>query len=135
MQKPFPVCYAFFARVHYNSLTVLSAFSSALFYCAALSNLIFHDIVYIQFRSTFSQKKFHVFLSALCSALFYCATFSLKLCTVPHCILCNSLCALYTLVCKFCVSVHCVLYSMHYVHCSVQCNCRLFCASARICRP
>ena len=99
-----PSLFCFFARVHYNSLTVLSALSSAQFYCAALSNLMFHDMVYIQFRSTFAQKKFPV-----CSALFYCSRFSLKLCTVPHWISCNSLCALYTLVFKLCVSVHCVL--------------------------
>ena len=89
-----PTLFCFFARVHYNSLSVFSAFSSALFYCAALSNLIFHDIVYIQFRSTFAQKKFPVFfVSALLCSVLLCYI-CIKLCTVLHCISCNSLCAL-----------------------------------------
>ena len=81
-----PSLFCFFAREHYNSLTVLSALSSAQFYCAALSNLIFHDIVYIQFRSTFSQKRFPVFfVSALLCSVFLCYIFiEIVHCTSLH---------------------------------------------------
>ena len=131
-----PSLFCFFARVHYDSLCVLSALHSALFYCAALLNIIFHNIVYIKFRSTFSQRKFPVFFfsALLCFVLFCYICIKIVHCTSLHfvhwslCIICIGLYIV-------CVRALCALvYAFCVLFCAMQLP-LVLCLSARICRP